>query len=329
MDSPLDTITARLIACGRVTPQDVMALRPLVWNDGRIAEAEADLLFKINTACYGTCPEWTDFFVEAGTTFLVEGGAAPGYIDDNEAAWLIARIDHDDRVDQIGELMLLVDVLEEALNVPDRLKAYAIAQIEAIVTTGKGPTRMGAVLRPGTIEEAEVALLRRIFFASGSDGAAIISDGEAAALFRLKDATLGRENAPSWARLFVQLIGNHLMAHQTYNQLPEARAAELERFMDDNIPNVGRFLARMEAALSNPSQVMAALETQDRVTAVEHDANVAASRAMTAEEARWLKLHIAADGELDDIEKALLAFVIDESGPLPAEVDDWVKAKRA
>lgn len=327
MNSPLDTIVARLLACGRITPQDVMALRPLVWNDGRIAEAEADLLFKLNTACYGTCPEWTDCFVEAATAFLVEGGAAPGYVDDTEAAWLITRIDQDGRVDQIGELMLLVGVLEDALNVPDRLKAYAIAQIEAIVTTGKGPTRMGAVLRPGTIEEAEVALLRRIFFASGSDGAAIISDDEANALFRIKDKTLRGDNAPSWARLFVQLIGNHLMAHQTYTQLTHERAGQLERFMDDNIPNVGRFLSRMEAALANPSQMIAALQPEDTVTAAEHDASVAASRAMTADEAHWLKLHIAADGELDEIEKALLAFVIDESGPLPVEVEEWVKAR--
>ena len=50
---------------------------------------------------------------------------------------------------------------------------------------------------------------------------------------------------------------------------------------------------------------------------------------ITADEAHWLKLHIAGDGELDDIEKALLAFIIDESGPLPAEVAEWADAHRA
>jgi hypothetical protein len=329
MDNVLESIVNRITAAGRVTPQDVMALRPVVWNDGRMGQDEADAMFRINDACYAKCPEWSDFFVEAGTAWLVEQAPPKGYVDDANASWLMARIDKDGTIEGAGELELLVSVLEAASNVPDSLKAYAIAQIEKIVLSGAGPTRMGAILRPGTIEEAEVVLLRRMFFASGGDGAAIISDAEANALFRIKSVTLGGDNAAGWERLFVQLVGNHLMAHQTYHALSAERAGELERFMDDNIPSVGRFLARMEAAMAKPSQAITALQPEDRVTADEYDADVAESRAITAAEAHWLKLHIAADGELDDLEKALLAFVIDESGPLPAEVSDWAEAKRA
>lgn len=329
MDNLLASIVARITAAGRVTPQDVLALRPIVWNDGRMGQDEADAIFQINDACYAKCPEWTDFFVEAGTVWLVEQAPPVGYVDDAKATWLIAQIDKNGVVDSVGELLLLVTVLEKASNVPDGLKVYAVAQIENIVLTGKGPTRMGAMLRPGTVEEAEVALLRRIFFASGSDGAAIISDAEASALFRIKDATLRGDNTPSWQRLFVQLIANHLMAHQTYNALSIERANELERFIDDNLPNVGRFLGRMEAALAKPSNVANALRIEDGEAASSHDGAVDKSRAITADEAHWLKLHIAGDGELDDIEKALLAFIIDESGPLPAEVAEWADANRA
>jgi len=323
MDNLLASIVARITAAGRVTPQDVLALRPIVWNDGRMGQDEADAIFQINDACYAKCPEWTDFFVEAGTVWLVEQAEPTGYVDDAKATWLIAQIDKDGVVDSVGELLLLITVLEKAANVPDGLKTYAVAQIENIVLTGKGPTRMGAMLRPGTVEEAEVALLRRIFFASGSDGAAVISAAEAGALFRIKDAALHGDNAPSWARLFVQLVGNHLMAHQTYSALSIERATELERFMDDNLPSVGRFLSRMETAITNPSACAKAVGSSNR------DDNVAASRAITADEAHWLKLHIAADGELDEIEKALLAYILDESGPLAAEVGDWAMGKRA
>jgi hypothetical protein len=327
MDNLLESIVARITAAGRVTPQDVMALRPVIWNDGKMGQDEADALFRINSACYAKCPEWADFFVEAGTAWLVEQAPPRGYVDDANALWLISRIDKDGVIEGVGELLLLVSVLERASNVPDRLKTYAVAQIENIVLTGKGPTRMGAVLRPGTVDEAEVALLRRIFFAPGSDGAAIISDAEASALFRIKDATLHGDNAPSWPRLFVQLVGNHLMAHQTYHALSIERAAELERFMDDHIPNVGRFLARMESAIGQPAQTVRSVG--QGWTGTEIDKPAAKTNAMTADEAHWLKLHIAADDELDAIEKALLAFVIDESGPLPAEISDWTDAKRA
>lgn len=326
MDNLLETVAARIIAAGRVTPADVMTLRPLVWNDGRIGPKEAEALFAINGACYASCPEWSDFFVEAGSVWIVGQAEPRGYVDDAKAAWLMARIDTDGRIDGATELLLLVKVLEDALNAPDSLKAYAIAQIEHVVLTGEGPTRNGAVLRPGTIEAAEVELLRRLFYARASDGAGLVSESEADALFRIKDATLGRDNAPGWERLFVQLVGNHLMAHQSYHALTAERAAALDRFMDDRLPRIGQFLMRMEGAVADPARMGDAMKREIRR---DRDAGIAADRAMTAAEAHWLKLHIAADGELDPLEKALLAFVIDGSGPLPAEVADYAAAKRA
>jgi tellurite resistance protein len=326
MDNVIETIVKRISASGRVTPQDVATLRPIVWNNGEIGPDEADAVFAINDACYAKCPEWRDFFVEAGTVYLVEQAAPKGYIDDAKAAWLMERIDRDGKVDGSAELELIVKTLEAALNAPDSLKAYALTQIERVVLTGEGPTRVGAVLRPGTIEEAEVALLRRLFFARGSDRSSLISDAEANALFRIKQATRGAENAPSWPQLFVQMIGNHIMAHQSYAQLPIERARALERFMDDNLPRIGGFLARMEAAISDPASLHDAFAT---AAGGDDGTAVVADRAMTTAEAHWLKLHIAADGELDTLERALLAFIIDESGPMPAEMTDYVEAKRA
>jgi hypothetical protein len=42
------------------------------------------------------------------------------------------------------------------------------------------------------------------------------------------------------------------------------------------------------------------------------------SHLITNEEAAWLKAHIAADGQTDEYEQALLTFIIDESGNGPA-----------
>jgi hypothetical protein len=311
----LETLVARIIAAERVTPEDTVALRQTVWINATIETTEAEALFAINNAAKKNCPQWVDFFVEAITAYLVEQTAPRGYIDDAGAQWLIAQIGKDGRLESRAELLLLVAILEKADGVAEILKSYAIAQVERTVLTGEGATRIGSSPRPGVVDEAEVALLRRIFFAPGSDGATVISTDEATALFRIKDATRGAENAPGWSTLFVQLIGNHLMAHQSYQPLSRERAAALEKFMADNVPNVGSFLSRMETAFLHPSQIANTLKS----TPV--DGVVDEAPTMTTDEANWLKKHIVADGQMDDIEKALLAFIIDESGPLPVEIE--------
>ena len=317
MDAPLQTLVDRIVAAERVTPEDTMALRQIVWINATIERDEAEAIFAINNAAKKNCPQWVDFFVEAIAAYLVEQVPPHGYIDDANAEWLIAQIGKDGRLETRTELLLLVAILEKADNVADRLKAYAIAQVERTVLTGEGPTRIGGSLRPGVIDEAEVALLRRIFFAPGSDGGLMISDDEANALFRIKDATLGADNAPGWQTVFVQLVGNHLMAHPTSHQLPIERAAELDRFMDNNAPNVGHFLKRMEETFLHPSKAW----KSDIAEGLDNSAEaIAADRAITTDEANWLKMHIAADGKMDDLEKALLAFILDESGPLPVPV---------
>jgi hypothetical protein len=53
-----------------------------------------------------------------------------------------------------------------------------------------------------------------VIFASGGDRPAAVSQREAEMLFRLKDATLGADNAAEWQRLFVQGVGNYLQGWQ-------------------------------------------------------------------------------------------------------------------
>jgi len=129
-----------------ITAEDTLAMRRVVWPDGKIDPAEADAIFDVNTSVKGSTPEWVDFFAEAISTFLVRQQTPVGYVDDAKASWLMARIDADGRVDSLGELTLLVKILEDATNVPETLKTYALKQIEQVVLTGTGPTRDGGSL---------------------------------------------------------------------------------------------------------------------------------------------------------------------------------------
>jgi hypothetical protein len=303
-------LAAQLKTKASISAEDTLQARHLVWPDGRIDESEADVIFDLNSSRKDTSHEWIDFFVEAISTYVVHQVEPRGYIDDSNATWLMSKIDHDGRVDTLGELELLVKILESASNAPDSLKSYALHQVETIVLTGEGPTRDGGAIDANAISDAEVKILRRLLFAQAGDGPAKVSRVEADLLFRLKDATLGANNSSAWQALFVQGVGNHLMAHSDYQPLAREDAARLETFMNDNKASIGSFFSRMaKVSVGEMKKELSA----DAPIASEHAAKISADRAITADEKSWLDGSIAQVLGKDPLEAALLAFIAEES----------------
>ncbi|WP_421851008.1 hypothetical protein [Novosphingobium sp.] len=295
-------------ADGAISVDEVLAMRRTAWPDGRIDQTEAEAILAINEVVSAKGPEWVDFLVEAVGEYVLNGTQPKGYVADDTADWLIARLDHDGRLDSAAELELLVRVLEKALGTPDRLKDYALAQIERAVLTGEGPTRDGGMLSAGSITEAECKLLRRAIFASGGDRPAAVSQREAEMLFRVKDATLGQPNAPEWQRLFVQGVGNYLQGWSGGRAITRERAAELDGFMSDTSSSFGAFFSRMSRTgakdlRSAAHDMLAGAPARDFAGEAEAEAVV------TSPEQSWLDGKIGADGQTDPLEAALLAFL--------------------
>jgi hypothetical protein len=292
-----------------ISAKDVLAARQWAWNDGGVSVAEAESIIQLNRLAKTGSREWTEFFVEALTEFLVNTQPPRGYIDDANAAWLKCHIDQDGKVETGPELELLVKVLETALNAPQSLKDYALQQIEFAVTTGTGPSRVGTA-RPGVIDDREVSLLRRLLFASGSESGMTVSRDEAEALWRIKDACRNGANAPGWKTLFVQAVGNHLMAHNLFSPLERTDAVRLEAFINDNHTHIGKFLSRVIHSLGQgPAGLIAA---KPAPSAFAQTADLIPS--MTPMETKWVQGHIGADGGVDPLEQALLAFIAAETG---------------
>jgi len=301
-------IARQAAADGVITAEEILSLRSAGWGDGKMEPGEADAVFALNGALPEPTPEWSDFFVEAITEFVVNGTSPKGYVSDENAEWLIARVDADGAVESLTELELLVEVLERGYNTPERLKAYVLDHIERAVLTGRGPTRAGGNLEPGGLTASEAAILRRVLFARAGDAPAAVSVDEAELLFRLKDASLGAANAPEWKRLFVQGVGNYLMGLISKTaQLDRERATDLERFMDDNKPNVARFIAR--AVRSAPDfagafkELFGDEEKRDRL------GELASAEEVTGNEQAWLDGQVNADGTIDEYEQALIDFI--------------------
>jgi hypothetical protein len=308
-------IAERAAADGEITPEEILSLRRAGWSDGHITPDEAEAVFVLNDQLRETSREWSDFFVEALGEFIVNGVEPKGYVDEEQADWLMARISHDGKTDSLTELELLVRLFERAQSVPQRLRDYALEQLERAVLTGIGPTRCGGALETGNVTEAEAKLMRRIIFASGSERPAAVSRKEAELLYRIKDETAGTDNSPEWKRLFVQGVGNYLMGFASHTALSSERAAELESFMSDRRSSVGGFFGRMAKSAINGNffkSVGDAFGRGRRESDLAGEAGKAAQ--VTSSEQLWLEAQLDGNGRIDEYDRALLDFLAEESG---------------
>jgi len=298
-------------ADGIITADEVLALRRSGWHDGVIDESEADAIFVLNEHLAERTAEWADFFAEAICEFVIAGGSPRGFVSEAQADWLISRLDRDGRIETMAELHLLGKLFDKCNLLPERLRGYALTQIEQIVLTGSGATREGGRIDAACITEAECQLLRRFIFSFAGDGSGGVSQAEAEMLFRLKDATLGAVNAPGWETLFVQGVANYLMAYSSFRQVSAERALELDNFMNDATPRVGGFLGRVAQSAVNPG-ALRVIGFGRKGAAPDRDQAVAAANRITDSENAWLQQQIEANNHLDDLERALLRFIAEE-----------------
>ena len=296
-------------ANGTVSSEEILVLRREAWPDGRISQAEAEAIFALDRQLESKSSEWVDFLVESLGEYVVNQRAPAGYVDRENASWLMMQIDHDGSLCSMSEVELLVRVFERASNVPQALKDYAISQMELAVLEGTGPTRDGGQLAAGNVTTAEVKLLRRAIFAPASERPAAVGRKEAEMLFRLKDATLEADNAPEWQQLFVQGVANYLQGYSDSNaQISHERAQELEHFMNESRSSVGGFLGRM--AKASPTAFGQVFGRRDNGTSRLED--VVAAEAVTHAEREWLDAQIDANGRIDAYERALLDFLAED-----------------
>ena len=324
MDQELAELLARLSQAGRVSDGDVQALREMVWDDDVIPQPVLDALFTLNDRLDVQSETWTQFFVEAVSHFMLHQQDPRGFLDDGSAAWLMRRIDRFGGAISPSELELIVSLIEDAEGTPDSLKTYAYHQIEQAILSGRGPTRDGKTLRPCCVDEAEAVMLRRLIYAGGGEGATVVGSAEADLLFRIKDATLNAVNHPAWLRLFVQGVGNHLLSHSDYRPLSRDEAIRLNAEMDSNTPSVAGFFRRMlPDDRRGYGTIVEAFKSvfPGKPDPARGEGPVEISSALTFEEAGWLKTQIAADGEIDIYEKALLTFALEEVGNLPSMLE--------
>lgn len=307
---------AEIKARGSIKDADVLKLRRNYYDDGHITADEAEIILALNDACPVKDPAWADCFVETITDYVVDQAKPEGYLTSENAAWLIARISKDGRVQTTTEMELLVSALDRARWAPQSLVRFALDQVKQAVVSGEGPLRSGKMLEPGVVSAADVELLRRIIYCSGGDGNLAVTQYEAESLFDIDAATAGADNHPSWGDLFVKAIANCVMAASGYATPPReevlARDAWLDRRGDLGLD---KFTAGMASGIKGLFGTYREQSDEERAIArlTQQKIEIVTNEAVTLAEAGWLTDRIGREGRLSANERALLMFLKAES----------------
>jgi hypothetical protein len=120
----LEQLKKELLADGIIDAEEVKELKSILFADGVIDAKEADLLFELNNAVSGNQNDatWSDFFVEAVSSYLLADPSSPGEIDENEADWLYAKIKGDGKIDE-NERALLLFLKQKVSVFPQKLES--------------------------------------------------------------------------------------------------------------------------------------------------------------------------------------------------------------
>jgi hypothetical protein len=285
---------SQIAASGRISPDDVLAVRRIVYENGAIGADEASWIFDLNHAAQEQCAEWLAFFVEALTDYTVHQAEPRGYVTDENVTWLIARIMHNGQVETDTELELLINVLEQAISAPGELSVFALKEVKAMV------------LKRNRISEREVALLRRVLYAAGGQEAIAITREEAEVLFDIDHVRGGSEDDPAWVDLFAKAILNSIMFASGFTPPTREEALRREAWVNDTSVNPARLIKNMATSLGDVIRAYTAPEVMDEYVR-ERTAKQAAAESITDEEAQWLAERLLRDGKLSLGEQALVA----------------------
>lgn len=119
----LSELKNEILADGIIDANEVKELESVLFADGIIDKEEAKLLFELNDAVSGKDNDssWSDLFVKAITSYVLDDDNSNGEIDEQEAKWLYDNIKGDGQIDET-ERKLLNNLKEKSINFPEILK---------------------------------------------------------------------------------------------------------------------------------------------------------------------------------------------------------------
>lgn len=258
---------------GSIKEVDVRRIDNLIRAEGAISRAEAEMLFALQDAARVQDASWAQFFIDAVSDHVVDHAEPAGYVNADNANWLMRWITTEGYVASRIEFDLLLNILERSRWAPVSLGIFALDQVRHAVMNAVGPLRSGHQFVPrGQMTEADVDVVRRILSAIGRDAYLSVTRAEANALFDL-DGCIEGERLTVWSDLLLRTV-----AHGMLGSLGQGLAARCDAFAATALDHsCSRDVSREELALLRLERQRLEIVTNEEF----HDCS-----------ARWLSLRM-------------------------------------
>ncbi len=325
-------IVSGILARKAITATEVTWLRQEIFADGACDRSEADLVFQLNDECREKDESWHQLYVDALTDHFVWKARPHGYVNDEQARYLMQSIVRNNRIDTLTEMELLCNVIHWAEAAPAELAEFVLRAVKESVLE-PDEAAYGKGRRPKVIDPADIELIKRAIYAPATAGSVTVTRQEADILFDLNDATIHAQNDPGWKMLFVYAIANHLMFPRPAPvPAPAEEVLRREEWLEERrgagklLVEIGKESKSLAAAiggnrhaalnqrldwareaLKGPARRRGpGVEMREAVIAYERET-------IDEEEAIWLIERIRRDGVLHNNEAALLTFIKNNS----------------
>ena len=207
----LAALEAEILENGWINAEHVLRLRRTVYRDGAIARDEAASLFRLNRRVLASDPAWAEFYVEALTDFFYWRDGTDSVLTEDAERMLFEWLGPRPSVDDPTELRLLLNLIFRTNGCSKRFQNFVLKAVEHSVLYSDHALFGDADRRAGAIDKADVEIICRLIYGSGSQSGISVSRAEAEFLFELNRATAGVDNDPAWRDLFVKAVTMHIL----------------------------------------------------------------------------------------------------------------------
>lgn len=301
---------------------DVRELRRNIYGEGDPTRADLQRLIALGRAGDADA-EFAELLAEVAVDALVQETAPPGYIANEDADWLIAKLGEDGGLACSAEFAMLKALVGHAICVPPQLTAFAVREIEKAILTGRRNALGGVDHEPGVVTAADVEALRSVVYAPTLGHPLHVDRATAEALFDIAHATATAENADDLPDFFAQAIGNYLLGADFAGVPDRAEALHAEEELA-RPGGFGAFFAQVFAGKPEVGEIGETIggdqEAADRVLNDATARRLDAASHIQPEEAKWVIAHLSRGGELTAAERRLLAFLRNEAASAPPEL---------
>ena len=294
-------------------------LRRAIYDKG--AATRTDLVGLIGLGPQmGDDPDYIALVADVARDVLVNDVDPPGYITEDDADWLTARLGDGGGLSCRAEFETLKSVLSHAVSAPPSLAAFAVREIERAILTGRRGPLGGVEHEPGIVTADDVEALRVVAFAPTAGDACHVDRATAEALFDIAHATATAHNDPAFSEFFARAVGNYLTG-AVFVAAPHCDAAHaspplsLAGFLK---AMAGGLMAANAADRRKPVDQLA--EESYAEKNAETQSRLEAAALIDAGEAKWVLAHLTRGGDLSAAERRLLVFLRDEASGAPPEV---------